>query len=58
MIDGDMYWTGTSILNSTDVVSKYVMFVLGKNKCMFVLFINSIKNCNVNKIVKVQICCS
>ena len=43
MIDGDMYWTGTSILNSTDVVSKYVMCVLGKNKCMPVSFINSIK---------------
>ena len=47
-----------SILISTDVVSKYVMFALGKNKCMPVLFINIIKNCNVNKIVKVQICCS
>jgi len=47
-----------SISISTDVVNKYVMFVLGKDKCMPVLFINSIKNCNVNKIVKVHICCS
>jgi len=46
------------MLISTDVVSKYVMCVLGKNKCMPVSFINSIKNSNVNKIVKVQICCT
>jgi len=47
-----------SISISTDVVSKYIMFVLGKDKCMPVLFINSMKKCNVNKIVKVHICCS
>ena len=47
-----------SISISTDVASKWVMFVLDKEKCMPVLFINSMKKCNVNKIVKVHICCS
>jgi len=45
------------MLISTDVVSKYVMFVLGKNKCMPVsLNINSIKKCNVDERPKAQIC--
>jgi len=37
-------------------MSKYVVFVLGKNKFIPLSFINILKNCNMNERSKVQIC--
>jgi len=38
-------------------MNKYVVFVLGKNKFIFFIFIKTIlKNCNISERSKVQIC--